>query len=85
MPTERCVCRCKDLPPFTAEDIQKVERYLGLGLSPQDSDRLLEGTNVELREHCDITLGDPILTARIAISHLREDNMYYSKLKAAGL
>lgn len=84
MSAERCACSCKDLPPFTAEDIQKVERYLGLGLSPLDTDRLLEGMNVEL-EHCDVTHGDAVLTARIAISHLKEDNLYYAKLKQAGL
>ena len=81
---DRCPCDCKSLPPFTAEDIQKVERYLSLDLSPQDSDRLLEGMNLEL-EHCDITLGDPILTARIALAHLMENNLYYERLREAGL
>lgn len=84
MSTDRCRCTCEALEPFTAEDIQKVERYLGMGLSPKDTERLLEGMNIEL-EHCDITLGDPILTARIALAHLMENNLYYEKLKEAGL
>lgn len=46
--------------------------------------RILEGMNEE-REHCDITHGDAVLTAKIALVHLKEDPQYYEKLKKAGL
>ncbi|MDD8013265.1 MAG: hypothetical protein PHX05_07300 [Acidobacteriota bacterium] len=45
---------------------------------------LAEGMNVEL-EHCDVTHGDTLMTAKIALAHLREDPEYYQKLKKAGL
>lgn len=41
---------------------------------------LMEGMNVE-REHFDVTHCDPILSARIALSHLRENPRYYKLLK----
>ncbi|MDO8634897.1 MAG: DUF5661 family protein [Dehalococcoidia bacterium] len=47
-------------------------------------EKLRTGMQVE-REHCDVTHGDPLLTARIALSHLREDEDYYWNLKKAGL
>ena len=79
-----CSCKCDELGPFTADDLKRVEAYLEMGLSPKDQELVLEGMNVEL-EHCDITCGDPLLTARIALAHLKEDNAYYEKLKKAGL
>lgn len=88
----RCPCDCRKLPEFTQGDIRAVLNYLDdparesafpKGI-PFLSERLLEGMNVE-REHCDITGGDPILTAKISLSHLREDPEYYVKLKKAGL
>ena len=45
---------------------------------------LVEGMNKE-REHCDITRGDPLQTAKIALAHLKEDTEYYTKLKKTGL
>lgn len=62
------------------------------GMSPEavedltfDSSKVLaEGMNEE-REHCDITHGDAVLTAKIALAHLKEDPEYYEKLKKAGL
>lgn len=48
-------------------------------------DQLRIGMNVELKEHCDVTRGDAILTARIALAHLTENPSYYSILKKAGL
>ena len=82
--SERCRCSCDSLEPFTAEDVRTVESYLGMGLSPSDAERLLEGMNIEL-EHCDVTHGDPLLTAQITLAHLKEDNLYYEKLKQVGL
>jgi len=45
---------------------------------------LLEGMNIEL-EHQDITNGDPIISAKIALAHLKENSDYYKKLKKIGL
>lgn len=41
---------------------------------------LLEGMNVE-REHRDVTRCSPTLSAKIALSHLRERPDYYRRLK----
>jgi hypothetical protein len=94
-----CPCDCKKLPEFTKADVLKVLDYAGhAGLRSlrdpytdvehedivNDIERLRVGMNEE-REHCDITHGDPVLTARIALAHLREDPEYYVKLKKAGL
>ncbi len=40
---------------------------------------LEQGMLVE-REHKDATHCDPLMTARIALAHLREDPLYYRKL-----
>ena len=91
---ERCPCDCKNLPEFTADDAAKALKYLTppdeaglvavLSITEIPYDRLTEGMNEE-REHCDVTGGDAILTAKIALAHIREDSGYYKKLKAAGL
>lgn len=75
---------CKSLPPFSPDDAQKVISSLGDDITEQIKHVLLEGMNEEL-EHCDITGGDPILSAKIALAHLRDDPDYYIKLKKAGL
>jgi hypothetical protein len=92
----RCPCDCKRLPKFTEEEVDRVQRFLGVRPQfPQTTssedirqgkifNNLREGMDEEL-EHCDITGGDPILTAKIALSHLKEDPDYYVKLKKAGL
>lgn len=36
--------------------------------------------DVEL-EHADVTGGDPVMTGKIALAHLREDPQYYDKLE----
>lgn len=97
---ERCKCDCNKLPKFNIEDVQRILPTLrdtyGLFWIPMpmlDERKsveentalmLLEGMNEEL-EHCDITCGDPILTARIALAHLKEEPAYYMQLKDAGL
>ncbi len=45
-----------------------------------DFNEFLMGMNVEL-EHQDITHGDLIMTAKIALAHLKEMPDYYTKLK----
>ena len=46
--------------------------------------QLKQGMKVEM-EHKDVTLGDLVMTRKIAAAHLREDPAYYTKLKKAGL
>lgn len=72
-------CRVQKL---TEADLPRVADALEIDLASYPT--LLEGMNVEL-EHCDWTDGDSILSARIALAHLREDPDYYAKLKKAGL
>lgn len=67
---------------FTDQDLKRVAE--GLEIYPGDFPNLLEGMEVEL-EHCDFTEGDAMITARIALAHLRENPDYYRKLKEAGL
>ncbi len=72
-------CRIQKLDE---KDLERAVEALAINLN--DYPGLLEGMNVEL-EHCDFTDGDAILSARIALAHLREDPQYYRKLKEAGL
>ncbi len=76
--------RCDILPEFTDEDVKWVVKELGILATDADKNLLREGMNVE-REHCDITNGNPLKTARIALAHLEETQDYYEKLKKAGL
>ena len=45
---------------------------------------LMTGIKEEL-EHKDVTHGNLLMTAKIALAHLKEDSRYYTKLKKAGL
>ncbi len=67
---------------FTQQDLELVADRLEI--NPGDYPELLTGMQEEL-EHCSWTEGDVIISARIALDHLREDAAYYSKLKGAGL
>lgn len=80
---ERCPCDCRNLELFTEEEARRTWAALGIPAVVNIGD-LLAGMNTEL-EHCDITCGDPIMTAKIALAHLREDPLYYEKLEKAGL
>jgi hypothetical protein len=67
---------------FTQKDAEFAAERLEVNLASYPT--LLEGMQVEL-EHCDVSEGDPVLSARIALAHLRETPDYYEKLKKAGL
>jgi hypothetical protein len=51
-------------------------------LAPEGTDykQFCAGMKVEL-EHKDITEGDPVLTAKIVLAHLKEKPDYYTRLK----
>ena len=51
-------------------------------LAPEGTDykQFCMGMKVEM-EHKDVTKGDPVTTAKIALAHLKEKPDYYTKLK----
>jgi regulator of RNase E activity RraB len=54
-----------------------------LGIDPEKVclKQLKMGLEVELAEHSDITNGDLVLTAKIALAHLKELPDYYTQLE----
>ncbi len=64
---------------YNADDIKKISDSLKIDISDYSLKELTTGFNVEL-EHSDITKGDPALTLKIAIAHLKEVPNYYTKL-----
>ena len=72
---------------FTIEEARELGRKLGVDWvnSAFDAGQFRQGLDVEL-EHgkldpeTDVTHDDPILTAKIALAHLRELPDYYTRL-----
>lgn len=66
---------------FTRQEAARIARVMRLDLRRLGItlDAFHRGLNVEL-EHRDVTGGDPILTAKIALAHLRERPDYYERL-----
>ena len=70
--------------PFDAKEVAWIAKILGVA-DEVDLDQLRRGMTVEL-EHgrrdplTDVTNDDPLLTAKIAIAHLREIPDYYDRL-----
>jgi hypothetical protein len=72
---------------FNLEDAAKAVTKIGIQISDErfDLDDVLAGMDVEL-EHgsrypdLDVTGDDPVLTAKIALAHLREFPDYYQRL-----
>lgn len=56
--------------------MEKIIKELGADVSV---DALIKGMTVEL-EHKDLTGGNPLKTAKIALAHIKEDPEYYTKL-----
>lgn len=69
---------------FTLNDAKECLRYLRIPLGKFPINEVKKGMNVEL-EHSDITNGDPILTCKIALAHLRENANYYKLLASLNL
>lgn len=61
---------------FSDDEIKSAAEKLGFN---GDMEQFKKGLDVEL-EHKDVTNGDIILTAKIALAHLKEDPKYYDKL-----
>jgi hypothetical protein len=64
--------------PVPAEEV--LEAMWRLKVTDIPFDLLREGMAVE-REHADVTKRDALLTAKIALAHLRERRDYYKRLK----
>lgn len=71
---------------FTIKTARKVARMLNLNFKKKryHIKDLLKGMNVEL-EHKDVTKGCPVLSAKIALAHLREHYNYYKLLEKCKL
>lgn len=67
----------RDLKKF---DLDYLYAHLGLDEQEIPRDQLAKGIAIEL-EHIDVTGGDPIETAKIAIAHIKERKDYYDKLE----
>ena len=65
---------------FKDDDVLYVVHALGIDTKKIDVVQLRKGMNAEL-EHRDITNGDPILTAKIALVHIKEFPTYYDELE----
>ena len=73
---------------FTIDDAQAVLTLIGIDLADEGVtiEQLTKGMNVEL-EHgtrfpdLDVTGDDPVVTAKIALAHLREFPDYYDRLE----
>jgi hypothetical protein len=64
---------------FTVSIAKVAGNKLGADWKKYSPATLLKGMNVEL-EHQDITHGDPVESAKIAMAHLKENPLYYQYL-----
>jgi hypothetical protein len=65
---------------FSIEEAQKIGETVGVDFNEVDLEQFRIGLGVEL-EHSDLTAGDPSMTAKIALAHLREIPDYYTRLE----
>jgi hypothetical protein len=79
----------KEFPLFTTEDTVNALTVIGLDTSSErfGVEQVRKGMEVEL-EHgtrfpdLDVTGDDPVITAKIALAHLREFPDYYERLES---
>jgi len=69
-------------PRYTTRDAARILRTLKLHPRAYGAKELARGMNVE-REHHAVTHGDEVMTAKIALAHLRERADYYEVLERA--
>lgn len=67
---------------FYKQDAQQIADELNIDFKDFTIEEFLKGLNVEL-EHKDVTAGDPIMTGKIALAHLKELPDYYDRLAIA--
>lgn len=64
----------------TKGSAEELGKKLGVDFKKFTVSQFVKGLKFE-REHKDLTKGDPIMTAKIAIAHLNEIPDYYSRLE----
>lgn len=71
---------------FLADNVKRIQNLMDIDFTEVDDNEFLIGINVEL-EHgsvdpqTDVTGDDEIITAKIALAHLREFPDYYTRLE----
>lgn len=68
-----------DAAKFSAEEAKDIGERAGVDFGEVDFNEFRLGLEVEL-EHADLTDGDPNMTAKIALAHLKEIPDYYTRL-----
>jgi len=63
----------------TDDIVEQVGKTLELDWEEVDKEQFKRGLQVE-QEHFDVTNGDPTITGRIALVHLKEIADYYTRL-----
>ena len=66
---------------FTVDEMMAAGDAIGVNWNRVSFNEFSMGMKEEL-EHSDITGGDPILTAKITMAHLKELPDYYTRLRA---
>jgi hypothetical protein len=61
-------------------DSSDPKKKLIVNITNVDRDQFKRGMVVE-KEHKDITKGDPVMTAKIVLAHLKEIPDYYTRLE----
>lgn len=69
----------EDQPRFTPDDAKDIGNQLDVDWDEIDLTQFTVGMNAET-EHDDVTGGDPLAIGKIALAHLKEDPLYYTKL-----
>ena len=93
-PSERAVAfteqelECHEQFEFSLDDAEVTAAVIGLDFSQEefDAEELRRAMNVELEHGCchpetNVTHCDPILTAKLALAHLRERRDFYEHLR----
>lgn len=70
----------KDCRFFSPDEIKSIGETVGVDFSKIDLKQFAKGLQVE-QEHSDLTNGDPAMTAKIVMAHLREIPDYYTRLE----
>lgn len=69
---------------FSTDRAKAIGDLLGVDWNEVSLEQFRVGLGVEM-EHKDITGGDPLLTGKIVLAHLKEKPDYYTRLTRAGL
>jgi len=71
---------CEMSGKFTTEQARGIGDKIDVDWDVFDIEEFRMGLEVEM-EHQDVTKGDPAMTGKIALAHLKELPDYYTKLK----